>query len=283
MKIGDQFNLPSTRHASFTELLDKISTSKVMLLGLALYCVIPLLFKLLEKQIGLDGHFNASHLSFVDLLYFNFISILTIGYGDIFPLGAFRIYTVGEAILGLTLYSLMVSIITMKLILPRKNVIIFSKYSYYCEKDNAFLIIYLNTAQQFINNLETSWYFKLGEDWHALPPVKVPFITNSVQTFYLKYENSENLIQRLHQFDCLRVGLSGSLGMSSYSTYVQYALKDILIIADRKSLTQYEGFYEVDKFLKTKKFQEMFHYCPPNSSTLEQKLIERNRIAKLEV
>ena len=272
MKKGPQFKLPSERHPSRSERLDKISLWGILGSGLALYCTIALLFTIIEKFVGLNGNINKSDISFPDLLYFNFISILTIGYGELFPLAIFRIFVVAEAIVGLMIYSLMVSVFTLKMLLPRKNTIIFSKYAYYCVDDDAFLIIYLNTAKQFIANLETTWYFKWNEDWQTRPPVRVPFITTSVQTFYLKFETFAKIVPKLHPFDCLRVGLSGNLGISTYSTFVEYGLDDILVIQNRTTLTQYDGFYKVDESIGTPEFERMFHYCPDNCPTLKDKL-----------
>jgi hypothetical protein len=276
MKTGNQFTLPSRRSPSFTERLDNLSFGKILLVGLAIYCGTVLFFSILEFLIGGQGHLTNTQGDFGDLVYFNFISILTIGYGDLSPVGIFRIFTVVEAIIGLTIYSLMVSIVTIKLLLPRKDVVVFSRYAYYCKDHKAFLIIYLNTAKQFVTNLETTWYFKLKEDWHTNIPFKVPFITNSVQTFYLYYNKSlEEIVPNLHGFDCLRVGLSGILGMSTYSTFVQYDLKDILGIDNRSILTKYEGFYKVDQFIGTSEFESYFHYCPSLARTLDSFLTNR--------
>jgi hypothetical protein len=118
--------------------------------------------------------------------------------------------------------------------------------------------------------VETSWYFKLGQDWTTLPPIKVPFITKSVQTFYLSFLPLEKIKARLHYLDCLRVGITGSLGMSNYSTFVEYGLEDILVVPNRAELTNYPGFYQVDQFLSSEEFQHYFHYYPKNAIKLSE-------------
>jgi hypothetical protein len=265
MKTGSQVELPPKRNQSLIEWIDGLGRLQLMGCGVAFYLVIVILFSSIEFY--LDPTVNLPLPSklptgFPDLIYFNFVSILTIGYGDLSPKGVFKILTILEAITGLAIYSLTISIITIKLLLPKKDTIVFSKYAYYCETEDAFMIIYLNTAKQYLTNAETSWYFKLNEDWKTLPPSKVPFITKSVQTFKLEFLPLKEIKTRLHEHDCLRVAITGSLGPGIYSTFIQYDLSDILVIKDRSELTAYPGFYQVDKYLSDPDFQHYFHYAP---------------------
>jgi len=267
MKSGKQFQLPEGRKKSFVEIISELNRKKLIGAGVLLYIGTVFIFSVVESFLHPETHIANNHLtvSFLDLIYFNFISILTIGYGDLAPTGIFRVLTVIEAMAGLAIYGLVISIITIKVMLPGKHTIVFSKYAYYCLDDHSFMIIYLNTATQFLTNVETSWYFKLGEDWKTLPPIKVPFITKSVQTFYLSFLPMKDIKPKLHYLDCLRVGISGSLGMSTYSTFVEYGLSDILIVPNRAELTAYDGFYQVDEFINTEKFQHYFHYHPKDA------------------
>ena len=83
------------------------------------------------------------------------------------------------------------------------------------------------------------------------------------------------IIKNLHEFDCLRIGLSGNLGMSSYSTAVEYGLEDILVINNRNELTKYEGFYKVDEYLDNQEFKNLFHYRPQNAVTMDSYLTSK--------
>ncbi|KQM77969.1 hypothetical protein ASE74_16395 [Pedobacter sp. Leaf216] len=265
-----QNTLPKKRKHSFVEWIDSQGAASLAVLGILSYSAMVLVFSLLEKIILSPSDFNQPLLrDWNDLIYFNFISILTIGYGDIAPKGNFRWFVILEAVLGLGVYSSFISIITIKILLPKKDTIVFSRFAYFCTNENAFMIIYLNTAKKVITSLETSWYFKLGEDWTTCQPAKVPFITTSVQTFYLRFGKSlEEISAKLHPLDCLRVGLTGSLGMSNYSTSIQYNLSEIIIIPDRKELSKYPGFYSVDDSLGSEKFIAMFHYEPDGAPRL---------------
>jgi hypothetical protein len=279
MKSGKQFDLPKERKKTFIESIDAITSWQLIGIVLLLYIAPVFVFSGLEWLIGPNTHLttNPPHpVGFWELIYFNFVSILTIGYGDMSPTGVFRLITIVEAVIGLAIYSLSISLVTIKILLPRKDVIVFSKYAYYCTDDSAFMIIYLNTSSTYVTNLQTSWYFKLDEDWHAKTPIQVPFITKSVQTFYLKYDKPfEEINAMLHPFDCLRVGLSGNIGMANYSTFVEYGLKDILIIRNRSVLTKYEGFYKVDENLKSAEFEKYFHYQPEGAGKLSECLKSR--------
>ncbi|AMR31545.1 hypothetical protein A0256_08950 [Mucilaginibacter sp. PAMC 26640] len=277
MKNNDaQFQLPSKRRLSFTERLESLDSWFIVTASAVLYVAAVMIFSCIEYSIGVKGNFKDELSGFWELVYFNFISILTIGYGDVSPLGYVRVLTIIEAIIGLTIYTLSISVITLKLLLPARHTIVFSKYAYYSTDDEAFMIIYLNTAKQFITNLETTWYFKLNEDWKTGSPSRVPFITRSVQTFYLGYGIPvERLVAQLHSYDCLRVGLSGDLGMTRYSTYVQYDLEDILVIENRDELKNYEGFYQVDEHWQSDKFSSYFHYRPKDAATLAERLKSR--------
>lgn len=271
MGTPNQHKLPKKRKTSFVERIDKLHTGYLLLIGVGIYCLIVVMFSGVEFQLMRIGAImsNAKINGFWDLAYFNFISILSIGYGDISPTGGLRWVTIAEAIIGLGVYSSVISIITIKILIPREDTIVFSKYAYFCTKKNAFMIIYLNTAKKRITNLETSWYFKLNEDWWTCRPSKVPFITTSVQTFYLCYNKSlDKIAEELHSMDCLRVSLTGNLGMSVYSTSLQYNLKDIIVIPDRTELSRYPGFYLVDNHLEDEEFARMFHYCPNNAEKL---------------
>jgi hypothetical protein len=271
MKSGKQFELPKSRPKSIPERLTNLNGWQLFGRAIGLYIIPIIICSCIEWKIGPD-HLKSSctiPAGFWDLIYFNFISMLTIGYGDLSPTGVFRVITIIEAIYGLAVYSLTISLLLIKMLLPRKDTIVFSKYGYYCVKDGAFMVIYLNTANQFITNLETSWYFKLNDDWETRIPVRVPFITKSVQTFYLKPSVPfEQINAELHPYDCLRVGLNGSLGIANYSTYVEYGIEDILIIENRNELIGYTGFHEVDENLTDAEFERLFHYKPKNARPL---------------
>ncbi len=162
----------------------------------------------------------------------------------------------------------MVAVITVKALLPPRNSIVFSKYAYYCTEPERFLIIFINTSNTNLGNVEISSYFKLGGDWGVKPSVISPFITQSVQTFYIDKVSCEEIIAELRDGDCLRVGIVGGLGFTSYSTSIQYHADQILVIPDRKDLVRFfEALWKPD-FISPS-FERMFHYQPEQALTLK--------------
>ena len=252
MKKAFQHKLPKRRTKSLMEWLDSISIFKLILIGLGLYIIITLIFSFLEFRLQNEDNY----------LYFNFVTILTIGYGDYSPAGIFRFFSIIEAIIGLGIFSLLISFLTLKTLLPRKSTIVFSKFGYYSLKEQRFMIIYLNTANNYLINSETCSYVKSGGDW------KAPFITKSVQTFFLDEVKLDLLKQNVTEYDCLRIGITGNIGIANYSTSIEYSFKNIIVINDGHTLTNYTGFWDVDNNINKVEFQNFFHFNPPESRNL---------------
>ena len=270
MENSDQHILPRQRSKSLIEILYKISTVKLILFGLLAYLIIAGLFSFVEFlwQNDVNHICKNSKSNYWEFLYFNFTTILTIGYGDYLPTGSFRVLSIFEAIIGLGIFSLVISFLTIKSLLPPKNTIVFSEYGYYSQKEEKFMIIYLSTANDFLINVETCSYIKFGGDWKVTQAVKAPFITKSVQTFFLDEIKLSVLKDNMTDYDCLRIGISGNIGVGNYATSIEYAFKKIIVIEDRSALSNYQGFWNVDQNIATEEFHKYFHYNPPTSKTL---------------
>ena len=270
-----QHTLPKKRRKSLIENVDSLSKRKLILLGIGSYALIILVTSVLEILLQNEKNYlrasdSEDHLFvFCDYLYFNSITILTIGYGDYSPNGIFRVFSIIEAIAGLGIFSVFISLITLKSLLPRKNSIVFSKYAYYSLNEKRFMVIYLNTTNDFIINVETCSYVKIGGDWKVKQAVKSPFITKSVQTFFLDEIPEETLKMNNTNYDCLRIGISGSLGIADYSTAIEYNFENIWVIQNRELLSNYSGFWEVDQNLGKEEFEKYFHYRPENAVNLQ--------------
>lgn len=272
--ISENLVLPDRRTGKLLAWVDRQSIWKIALVGIVFYLLIVLLFSILEfvlHTLGYDLVVNDNGLAvdaFSDVLYFNLITVTTVGYGDFHPVSYGKLISVTEAFLGVGLFSILVAVLTVKALLPPRNTIVFSRYAYYCTEPESFLIIFVNTSTTYLVNAEISSYLKLGGDWRVKPAITSPFITRAVQTFYVESVPAEEIISKLRDnVDTLRVGLAGVLGFTTFSTSIQYGPDKILVIPNRDELTAYEGFWIPDFTSPT--FKRMFHYEPPNALTLE--------------
>lgn len=265
--------LPNKRTGKLLALLERYSIWRIAFFGLLLYLSVVMLVSGIEfalHLVGYDGVLNGDDVvgNFFDLLYFNLTTILTVGYGDLHPTSYGKFLSVMEALVGVLLFSLLVAVITVKALLPPRNTVVFSKFAYYCTDPECFLIIFVNTSNSNLGNVEISSYFKLGGDWGVKPSITSPFITQSVQTFYIERVEADEIIKKLRDGDSLRVGLSGGLGFTSFSTSIQYHAEEILVIPNRNELvTFFEPLWEPD--FNSPSFQRMFHYQPEQALTLK--------------
>lgn len=261
--------LPEARSRSLAEWVSMRSWWNMLLWGGVLY-VAPIVFctiieNVASQSLVVDG--NGARAKLLDLLYFNFITILTVGYGDFHPEGIGRLLSVSEAVYGVGLFGLILTALATKLLSPRADSLVFSKFAYYCTEDERFLLIFVNTTDTIMANVDMSWYFKLGGDWPVTGPIRAPFITRSVQTFFLGMVPLQGIVEQLKDGDVLRFGISASLGFSTYSTAVQYHADEIIVLPNREELTAYGGFSSPD--FRTD-ISEMFHYRPGHAPTLAE-------------
>jgi hypothetical protein len=285
--VPDSFaaqELPRMRTGGLLAWLQRQTLWKIAPIGLATYLLVVLVFSCTEFAFHAAGHdliFDTagnpvSH--FGDAVYFNLVTILTVGYGDLHPGSYGKILAVVEALIGVALFGGFLSVITIKALLAPANTIVFSKYAYYCTEPNRFLIVFVNTSHTRLGNVEISSYFKIGGDWGVKPLITAPFLTQSVQTFYVDKLEREALIARFRDGDCLRVGIAAGLGFTAFSTSIQYSAGDILVIPDRSELVAFfEPLWKPD--FKSASFERMFHYRPEKALTLSSFVEAARQIA----
>lgn len=264
-------SLPKKRTGTFLAWVDRSSVCCLIFCGLLTYLVLVFLGSLVMwglARTGIDVVANGSTCTsdFWGLVYFNFITTLTVGYGDFAPVGPGKFIAVIESLVGVGLYGAVIALAVSKLLHPPANILAFSDYAYYSEKEQKFLIIYVNTTNRRLSNCSISSYFKLGGDWEVTYAVTAPLLTKAVQTFYIDFEKKENIINNLRSDDSLRVGIAGFLGSSQFSLEREYSAEKILVIPDRNELVEYKGFWKPD--FRSEEFSSMFHYNPDNSFPL---------------
>lgn len=276
MPKGDAtIELPQKRTGRLLAWLDRYNLWRLIIAGLLSYASIVLIFSVIEYVCHILGHdliFNnySVGITFFDILYFNLSTILTSSFGDFRPVLFWgRLFSILEVFIGVGLFSALVAVIIVKALLPPRNSVVFSKYAYYCTDvdPQRFLIIFVNTSYTNLGNVEISSYFKLGGDWRIRPSDTAPFITQSVQTFYIGAYSESEVVRLLRDGDCLRVGMAGGLGFTSFSTSVQYNTDEILVIPDRSELVRF--FLPLwNPNFNDPEFKRMFHYRPEGALTL---------------
>jgi Ion channel len=276
--------LPRKRTGRAIAWLDEQSIRRIALIGVGLYLGIVVLVSGVEFAFHLAGY-DLVHNdqgsgvgNVADLLYFNLITILTVGYGDFHPTSIGKLFSVIEAFAGVGLFSLLVAVITVKALLPPRNTIVFSKYAYYCTEPQCFLIIFVNTSNTNLAIVEMSSYFKLGGDWGVKHSITSPFVTRSVQTFHIERVELEKIVLNLRDGDCLRVGIMAGVGFTSFSTSIQYHAEKILVIPNRNELVAFfEPKWHPD--FNCPELREMFHYQPQKALTLRS-FVEAERMSR---
>jgi hypothetical protein len=258
-------DLPYSRTGKVLSWVARQNLWMLVVCGVGLYFGFAIIVSVIEFAAQSAGCFlvagdtNTKPVDWWDILYFNLITILTVGYGDFHPVSYGKGLSVAEAFIGVGLFSILVSVLTVKALLPPKNAIIFSRHAFYCTKPECFLIIFVNTTGQRLGNVIISAYFKLGGDWGVRPSITAPFITQSVQTFYIKKVKQTHLIDRLREGDCLRVGVNAGMGFSNFATFVQYDVDEILVIPDRANLIEFFEPRWKPNF-DDPEFRKVFHY-----------------------
>jgi hypothetical protein len=267
--------LPVKRPGSFLKFVDETSFGRLVLYGLLAYVSVVVTISLIEfvalKLLGLEWvkYSNGDPVGFWDTIYFNFVTILTVGYGDISPNGFGKVLSTIEAVFGVGLFAGAISLLTVKALRPSPDTIVFSEYAYYCLDEQRFMVIFLNTSVSRLENCSISSYFKIGRDWQVSPAISPPFLTTAVQTFFIDEHSEKEIRENLMDGDCLRVCVSGNLLGSEVAASVQYKPHEILVLQNRKFIASYEPFWKPD--FGDAEFVKMFHYKPENAETLSER------------
>lgn len=267
--------LPVRRQGYFLKLVDDTSFWRLVSYGLAVYLCIVLIVSFLE--IGALWVFESSWLKgpdgkavgFWDTIYFNFVTILTVGYGDISPVSFGRVLSTIEALLGVGLFAGAISLLTVKVLRPSANTIVYSKYAYYCLDEQRFMVIFVNTSVARLENCSISSYFKIGRDWANRPADSPPFLTTAVQTYFVDHHSENELSQMLSDGDCLRVCVAGNLMGSEVAASIQYKPDEIIVLQNCQFIASYEPFWQPN--FEDPNFIDMFHYRPDGAETLAQR------------
>ncbi|MBN1517232.1 two pore domain potassium channel family protein [Candidatus Sumerlaeota bacterium] len=250
----------------FIRKVDDLSLSGVLWGGLLLYVAVAVGFSVLLQVCAWAGWtmiYDGGEpvTGFGGILYFNFVTILTVGYGDLHPAGLGRMLATIEALIGVGLFGGIIGVVVLKLTQPAKNSIVFSHRAYYAIDEERFFIMFLNTSHSPLVNAEISYVLKLGHRNEVKPSKTTPYIADSVWILNLSQASYNDLRTiELYDDDGIKFAISGSYGFTNFATSVRYDLCDILAVPSRAPLER-ESLL-IHPRLGDPEFENIFHYEP---------------------
>lgn len=285
--------LPNERKASAVEYVDRRSIRRLVLEGLGLYLGIVLLMTCLQWFLISQGiqvvKANGTCVTdWLDLAYFNFVTILTIGYGDYAPFGMGRALIAVEALSGIGIFGVLVGATVLKAMLPRHDSVVFSRYCYFDKEAQQFVVQFVNTTRTRLVNTDMCSVLKLGRaNWIVRSAYRTPYVGNSGWTFSvnglweyldereLQAARAEDRFPQkeidaflsaltIYADDGLKFGVTGSHGFSTFSAAKKYTLEDCWVVESKHSMP-----VDVlrDPDLRSEQFDAALHYIPQSRQT----------------
>lgn len=288
--------LPFIVWPSIIRFAERTPLWRLILLGIGMYLVVVVAAVRADLMLIAHGHQvaecrDASVTDLWDLMYFNFVTILTVGYGDYTPVGWGRLIAVTEAFLGVGMFGTFVGVFVVKLMLPRRNAIVFSKCCYFVENTKRFVVVFANTMDMPLVNAEMCSVLKIGRGgWVVRPSYTAPYVGDSAWSFatcslgeydqnYAKeLEDSEPFIevdltgQHIYTDDGVKFGISGSYGFTTFSAAKKYEFTDVYVISRREDL-DLEALRE--RRLYQRRFRKAFQKAPQNATRFLDYAVKR--------
>ncbi|MGM5482614.1 MAG: potassium channel family protein [Nanobdellota archaeon] len=114
------------KHRNFKTFIDSLEFKNLLIVWLIIIACFAIYFNLASTQNNFLYYdsLDKKVQGFPDSLYFSFITASTLGYGDIVPIGLFKMVAVIEILLGL----LMIAMVTSKIISIKQDVILSEIY-----------------------------------------------------------------------------------------------------------------------------------------------------------
>lgn len=136
--------------------LDKLTFLHILIIWTSVILIFGLVYHFLRGNISflIYAPFNKTVKGVLDSIYFSFITATSTGYGDIVPLGFFKVIAIFEVIFGL----LLLAFVTSKLISIKQDIILNEIYEIsFSEKINRLrssLLVFRQNLSRIINKIE---------------------------------------------------------------------------------------------------------------------------------
>ena len=232
----------------------------------------------------------------VDLVYFNLVTVMTIGYGDYAPLGLGRILIAIEALAGVGLFGAVIGVVVVKAMLPRHDSVVFSRYCYFDKKAQRFVVQFINTTKTRLVNADMCSVLKIGRaNWIVRSAYRTPYIGESGWMFsvnglweYLDKETLDAALAEkrfplkeidaflatviLYDDDGLKFGITGSHGFSVFSVAKKYSFSECWVVESKQVMS---GRLLLEPDFKSIEFASALHYVPQTRQTFQEYAQER--------
>ena len=120
--------------------IERLNLLSIITVFITIYFIFGLTFAVIYYSLNLIDNIE----SFIDVVYFSFITQTTVGYGDINPIGWGRPLTVIQTIIGLLLFAIGTGAVVLRMLTPYKNAINFDEYLIFYPKECKFRFRILN-------------------------------------------------------------------------------------------------------------------------------------------
>jgi ion channel len=209
-----------------------------------------------------------SQMFYENYAYFSLVSQTTIGYGDIEPVGFFRIIAIAQTIFSIFFTATWLGTIVTKLLLPNLNSIIGSNKAYYCPDTNEFIILLVNTYYIEAVHVQSSFEIVINGSCITLATTSISKL-DIAECRYAAFSYSwDDLFTLYSESKAKELNVSLSLftnfAFSTYATNKTYTCNDIFII-DNISILEAPV---LDQNKLTKEFWNAF-----NGNNLQLKLL----------
>src|ERR1017187_3759128 len=124
---------PLSRTNSLRQLISDTPLSVFIVASLAVYFGLAFSFALTYWAATVLWHVDLLRPAqpLLGALYFSFVTQLTVGYGDIVPIGIGRLLAVAQAVVGTGIFGIWISYAVVKILSPSPRTLVFSPKAFY--------------------------------------------------------------------------------------------------------------------------------------------------------
>ena len=208
---------------------------------LIMFALVALLFTVLYLAFGrfqIDGGSPQNdRIDWANALYFSFATQLTLGANNITPKGLSQIIVVLQSIAGLGLFGIWSGLAVASFISAHPNTIQLANWAGYDLANELFFVIFINKNVEKLENVKITKIVKLGNYNPVKADINPPYIGYSLWALQMEYIPITELAKiHLSPGDGIKFGISGTAGITTYTSSRKYKLDEIFIVRNSEFL-----------------------------------------------